>query len=74
MQKKGKKTMAKDIKSIIRHIRWQHQIRSRSDEFLVGALSNFKNWREEPDGDYSLSPDELDKRIAFIKSVIASRS
>lgn len=66
--------MLKKIKNSIRYIQWQRHIRRYDDEFLAEALSNFKKWREEPDGDYSLSPYELDVRIDFIKAVIASRA
>jgi len=59
--------------SAIQRGQWQRRIRGSSDEFLEKALSNFKNWRAEPNGDYSLSPAELDKRIAIIKGEIASR-
>lgn len=52
---------------------WERWLHSLDNDFLQQILINFKNWREKPNGDFRLSSEELNKRIAIIEGVIASQ-
>jgi len=57
----------------VKYGKWRRWLRSLDDEGLQEVHNNFVKWRDEPEGDYPLSHDELNKKIAIIESVVRSK-